>query len=348
MELTTYNQTAPAMAGGSMAMAESNRKAAEVQAAMAVAKRFPRDQNIAYRNIIESCKRKTLAEKATYAYPRGGGLVIGPSIRLAEVLAQNWGNMDFGLIELDRTDGESSVMAYCWDLETNVKRTIVFQVRHVRDTKQGSKKLTDERDIYELVANMGARRMRACILNVIPGDIVEEALAQCNKTLSSGVEPIRDRARKMCNAFHLIGVDVPMIEAYLGHKLENIIEDELNNLRSIYTSIKDGHAKREDYFTLTSRKPEQTASDDDDNVTFDDQPEEKPKPKKKAKAKTPTMEHADLVSKFVEVINGHEEAVEAHCIESGWIEAGAGWENLQDKHLRAVLSQPEAFLSSIK
>jgi len=292
-------------------MAESNRKAAEVQAAMAVAKRFPRDQNIAYRNIIESCKRKTLAE--------------------------------------NRNDGESSVMAYCWDLETNVKRTIVFQVRHVRDTKQGSKKLTDERDIYELVANMGARRMRACILNVIPGDIVEEALAQCNKTLSSGVEPIRDRARKMCNAFHLIGVDVPMIEAYLGHKLENIIEDELNNLRSIYTSIKDGHAKREDYFTLTSRKPEQSTPSDDDNVSFDDQPEEKPKPKKKAKAKTDTtMEHADLVAKFTEVIKGNEEAVEAYCIESGWFEAGAGWADLSDKHLRAVLSQPEAFLSSIK
>ena len=133
-----------------MISTEQSRKAAEVQAAMAVAKRFPRDQNIAFRNIMESCKRKTLAEKATYAYPRGGGMVIGPSIRLAEVLAQNWGNMDFGLLELDRSGGESSVMAYCWDMETNVKRTTVFQVRHIRDTKQGPKKLTDERDIYEL------------------------------------------------------------------------------------------------------------------------------------------------------------------------------------------------------
>jgi len=60
------------------------------------------------------------------------------------------------------------------------------------------------------------------------------------------------------------------------------------------------------------------------------------------------MEHADLVAKFLEVIQGNEEAVEAYCIESGWFEAGAGWADLSDKHLRAVLSQPEAFLQSIK
>jgi len=54
------------------------------------------------------------------------------------------------------------------------------------------------------------------------------------------------------------------------------------------------------------------------------------------------------VAKFVEVIQGNEEAVEAYCIESGWFEAGEGWADLSDKHLRAVLSQPEAFLSSIK
>ena len=180
-----------------MAGAEHTRKATEVQVSMAIAKRFPRDSQVAYLNIMESCKRKSLAEKAMYSYPRGNQTVMGPSIRLAEVLAQNWGNMDFGLLELDRNDGESSVMAYAHDLETNVKRTTVFQVAHRRDTRQGSKKLTDERDIYEMVANMGARRLRACILNVIPGDIVEEAMKECHKTNSGRTnEPIKDRLRK--------------------------------------------------------------------------------------------------------------------------------------------------------
>ncbi len=77
-------------------------------------------------------------------------------------------------------------MAYCWDLESNTRQTKIFQVRHVRDTKSGPKSLRDARDIYELVANQGARRVRACILGVIPGDIVDEALDEVNKTLKLG------------------------------------------------------------------------------------------------------------------------------------------------------------------
>ena len=124
-----------------------------------------------------------------YEYPRGGTKVTGPSIRLAEAMAQNWGNLDYGLIELDQKAGESQVMAYAWDLETNTRQTIVFSVPHIRATKKGNVPLTDPRDIYEMVANQGARRMRSCILRVIPGDVVESAVAQCNKTLMDEAAP---------------------------------------------------------------------------------------------------------------------------------------------------------------
>lgn len=317
---------------------EQSRKTAEVQAAMTVAKKFPRDQNISFRNIIESCKRKTLAEKATYAYPRGGGMVVGPSIRLAEVLAQQWGNIDFGLLELDRSNGESSVMAYCWDLETNTRRTTVFQVRHIRDTRQGPKKLTDERDIYELVANMGARRMRACILNVIPADITEEALKQCALTLSTGIEPIADRCRKMVNAFTSISVSVEMLEEYLSYKLSAIDEEGLNQLRSIYTSIKDGETTRDSYFSVTSLPAKEVSKEDDDNVVFEAEPI---KPKRTRKKKKSVSEE------FKKVIQGHEAAVEAYALESEWIKAGEGIGNLKEAYMQSVLSQPQAFLKSI-
>lgn len=71
-----------------------------------------------------------------YEYPRGGTKVTGPSIRLAEAMAQNWGNLDYGLIELEQKAGESQVMAYAWDLETNTRQTIVFSVPHIRATKR--------------------------------------------------------------------------------------------------------------------------------------------------------------------------------------------------------------------
>lgn len=234
---------------GGMVAVQQTRAQSEVQGMMVVAKRFPRDQMAAYNRILKSCQRKALAEQAVYAYPRGGQTVTGPSIRLAEALAQNWGNLDFGVLELEQRDGESVMMAYCLDLETNVRQAKTFVVKHERDTKQGRKTLTDNRDIYEMVANQGARRVRACILGVIPGDIVDAALDECDKTLKGQTQqPLIDRVRSMAAAFDGLGVNQEMLEGRLAHKLESCIEPELLTLRKIYTSIKDGASKREDWF----------------------------------------------------------------------------------------------------
>ena len=142
-----------------------SRQAQEVQGAMVIAKRFPRDEVESFNRIMQSCKRKSLAESAMYEYPRGGTKVSGPSIRLAEAMAQNWGNIDFGITELEQKNGESQVMAYAWDLETNTRQVKIFSVPHVRGTKKGNVPLTDPRDVYEMVANQGARRLRSCILD---------------------------------------------------------------------------------------------------------------------------------------------------------------------------------------
>ncbi|NFS11749.1 hypothetical protein FDE77_10695 [Clostridium botulinum] len=230
----------------------TTRQAQEVQAAMVVAKRFPRDEIESYNRIIRACQRKTLAEQSMYEYPRGGQKVTGPSIRLAEALAQNWGNLDYGIIELEQKEGESQVMAYAWDLETNTRQTKIFSVPHIRSTRNGNKKLTDPRDIYEMVANQGARRLRACILGVIPGDVIDGSIEQCELTLrTNNPEPLIDRVRKMVKAFEdKFSVNKDMIEELLGCKSDAISENDFIRLRKIYGSLRDGMSKREDYFNI--------------------------------------------------------------------------------------------------
>ncbi len=230
------------------------RQAQEVQAAMVIAKRFPRDEVDSYNRILRACQRKSLAEQSMYEYPRGGTKVTGPSIRLAEAMAQNWGNLDFGIIELEQKSGESQVMAYAWDLETNTRQTKIFSVPHIRGTKKGNVSLTDPRDIYELVANQGARRLRACILGVIPGDVIDSAVDQCMKTLTAGnKEPLIDRVRKMSKAFEDdFSVPLASIEKYLGCNHESFSENDFVRLKNVYKSLRDGMAKREDYFELAA------------------------------------------------------------------------------------------------
>jgi hypothetical protein len=227
------------------------REIQEVQAAMTVAKRFPRDEDTAYAKVMKACKRPKLAESSQYEYPRGGQTVTGPSIRLAETLARCWGNLQFGVSEIARRRGYSECVAFAWDVETNVRPTLSFTVRHQRDTRQGIVILTEERDINELILNQGMRRLRNCILKLIPSDLVDDAVEQCNKTLTAADKdvPIADRIRKMAAAFLDLHVNTKMLEARLGHKLAATTETELVTLRKTFQAIKDGATSAAEAFS---------------------------------------------------------------------------------------------------
>ena len=208
-EVTTnpFANTIPAKAShNAIARSDEARAVAEVQAAMVVARANPRDQIAAMDRILNACTRPTLAEAAVYTYAKGGSNVSGPSIRLAEAMAQSWGNMQFGLRELSQAGGESTVQAYAWDVETNTRREITFQVPHIRHTRQGSKRLEDPREIYELVANQGSRRLRACILAVIPGDVTEAAVSQCELTMHAKADTSPEAVQRLLDAFSGFGV----------------------------------------------------------------------------------------------------------------------------------------------
>ncbi len=236
----------------SMETVSESRATAEVQAAYVIAKKFPRNEQESFASIINACKRPFLAEQAIYAYPRGGSVVKGPSIRLAEAMGQSWGNLDCGIREISQSGGVSVAEAYAIDLQTNTRITKIFHVKHERHTKKGITRLTDPRDIYELVANQGSRRLRACILGIIPGDVVEAAVEQCNRTMQSSEVPIVDQIRRLVIAFDELGVKVEHLEKRLGHNLDATIPTEVVTLRTIYKSIKDGMAKREDFFEINS------------------------------------------------------------------------------------------------
>lgn len=250
--LNVFGEAPKAMTAQSVTAAmATTRQAQEVQAAMVVAKHFPRVPQESMSRILESCMRPTLAESATYEYSRGGSKINGPSIRLAECIAQNWGNIDFGFLELDRKNGESTVMAYAWDLETNTRRSLIFTVRHVREANGGSYPVTSERDIYEIVANQAQRRVRACILALIPGDVIDNALRQCELTLKTKAQgvPIEKRREDTVAAFAEYNVTPEMLAAFCQKKSVDFLDDvDLRKLRRAYTSLKDGMVGSE-YFT---------------------------------------------------------------------------------------------------
>ena len=244
-----FGSQLPARAAqNAVAEAGQQREIAEVQASMVIAKRFPRNPIEAMDKILQACTRPTLADGALYSYSRGGSEITGPSIRLAEVAAQAWGNVSFGVRELEQRGGESTVEAFAWDMETNTRQVKVFQVAHERHTKRGVTRLSDPRDIYELIANQGARRLRSCILGVIPGDVIEAAVRQCEETLHANADTTPDGIKKLVDAFAKLGVSKEQIEARIQRRLESIRPAQVVQLRKIYASLNDGMSAVTDWF----------------------------------------------------------------------------------------------------
>lgn len=241
---------------------------AEIKGKMYLARQFPRDTELAMQRTLQECQQRSLAEAAQYEYKRGDTAVRGPSIRLVEVLARNWGNIAYGVREVESTAEGTLVEAYAWDLETNVADNKVFTVKNERSTKNGSYKLKDSRDIYENMANNAARRKRACMLSVLPGWYVDAALEECDKTLKKvltggGKVSLEEIRAQLAQAFAAMDVAPEMIREKIGRDIDHLTENDIVQLRRLYTTIKDGFVKPQDVFNMGAQSTIPDMADED-------------------------------------------------------------------------------------
>lgn len=243
---------APARGAGQATLVEQSRAVAEVQAAVVVAHNNPRSAAKALSEMREVCGIPELAERAFFRFNRGGGAVSGETVHLARELARIWGNVTYGLAEMVRDDakGQSEMMAFAWDLQTNARSQTTFIVPHVRDTKGGGKPLTETRDIYENNANMGARRLREMIFAVLPVWFREEAAALCRKTLEDGGgKPLVQRIADCVAAFGSIGVTAEQLAKKIGRSsVDALTAEDVATLGVVFKSIKRSEVSRDDEF----------------------------------------------------------------------------------------------------
>jgi hypothetical protein len=215
-----------------------------------------------------ACQRPGLAEKSQYRYARGGTDITGPTIDLLEVIVQKWGNVEYGFRELARfagengKPGESIVEAFSWDLESNTRRRTQFSIPHAIGLKGNrTKTLTDPRDIYEWVANNAQRRVRSCLEQIIPRDVIDMAREECDKTLTAHVDVTPDALKKLVDAFVKHGVTKSMIEARIQRRLETVTPAQVLDLRKIWTSLRDGVGQVDDWFEVEVKEPAKSAAE---------------------------------------------------------------------------------------
>ncbi|MFC0694693.1 hypothetical protein [Paraburkholderia humisilvae] len=221
-----------------------------------MARQFPRDPVKAMDRILNAFTRPALAEKSQYQFSRGGTDIRGPSIKAMEAIAAEWENIDAAWRERSRgIDGRgiaySEVEAVAVDMQSRTRKRIAFIVPHWRDTKQGGYALRDERDIYELCANMAQRRVRACLEAVIPGDVIDAAMAQADATLKAKADTSPEAMDKMLEAFAPFGVTKEHIEKRIQRRLDAITPAQVVSLKRVYASLRDDMSTPDEWFDMS-------------------------------------------------------------------------------------------------
>lgn len=229
----------------------------EIQSAIIIAKKIPRNETQCWQKLMTASSRPTFAENAEYRFPRGKkedgtpNYVTGPSVNLAREAARIWGNIRFGLSML-RDDEESRLIrGWAWDVETNTKVEVEDDFQKLIQRKKDGQTVwivPDERDLRELTNRRGAILVRNAILQVLPQDLIEDAMYRCAQTCEKHVQEDPDKAQKrLLVDFGALRVTVEMLEKKLGHPFVQSSAKELAELRGICTSIQDGNTTWAEY-----------------------------------------------------------------------------------------------------
>lgn len=252
-------KSAPPAKAGQATVVEQARAIAEVRAAVMIAMDRPRDRAAAINEMREVCGIQALAERAFFRVQRGSkrdefgnalkdnegkaipDFVNGETIHLARELARCWGNVDYGVKELARDDvrGQSEILAFAWDLQTNARSEIVFIIPHTRGKK--NYRITGTQEIYENNASFAGRRLRETIFAVLPVWFKAEAAEICHRTLEKGGgKPLVQRVADLRAAFEAYGVTAAQLERKRGRKVQDFTGEDVASLGVVYRSIKRG------------------------------------------------------------------------------------------------------------
>ena len=221
------------------------KTALETQMEMAI--KNPRDPNAA----IETSKNiatqsQEVAEACMFAMPRGGKTIEGPSVRLAEIIASQWGHVMTQARVLVIGDREITAQGRCVDLQTG--NAVEVEVRR-RITDKNGKRYND--DMITMTGNAAcAIAFRNAVFKVIPAALVQgvynavkdKAIGALDK-IASRRDDVVGRLRK---AFHIS--DERIMAAVGVKKLEDIGATEIETLLGYGTAINNGEARAQDVF----------------------------------------------------------------------------------------------------
>ena len=215
---------------------------ANVDSQVATAKRYPRDIRRSIDNsVVMATMNQETAQSCSYALPRGGRPITGPSVHLAKIIVSNWGNMRTEAKVVQITDKQVISRGTCWDLETNVASA--FEVRRSIIGKNGQRFSDDMITVTGNAANSIA--YRNAVFSVIPKAITDRVYYAAQKfitgDLSDSDKLLKVRTGILNNFKNNYGITEEEVVKMCGKQTVNQIgADEISMLMGTIQALKDG------------------------------------------------------------------------------------------------------------
>jgi hypothetical protein len=221
---------------------------AELDSQIATARQYPRSLKTAIDNIMSlaTLDEQTAAENM-FALPRGGKPIRGPSIRLAEIIAQQWGNcrVEARVIAIDRANKVITAEGTFHDLETNSAMRSVVQ-RRISD-KRG--RLFND-DMIVVTGNAACSiARRNAVLAGVPKAVWRKAYEASERVVAGDIKTLATRRDGAIKAFATYGVKPEQVFAALDVKgLDEIMLEHIPTLLGMFSALKDGETTVEEMF----------------------------------------------------------------------------------------------------
>jgi len=214
---------------------------AQIDTQISTAKAFPRNVTRAIQNSLAiACLDTPTASTCTYSVPRGGKAISGPSVHLAKILAQNWGNLRIESRVIAIDDKHVTSQGICFDLENNI--AIKTEVKRSIMTRNG--RMSD--DMITVTGNAGnSIALRNAIFAVIPKGVTDKVYGEALKVITGDVSDETKLLKRRKQVFDGLkdayGVNEQEVLSAVGKaSLSHVTPEDLVVIIGIGQAIKDG------------------------------------------------------------------------------------------------------------
>lgn len=215
---------------------------ANIDIQVSTAKQYPRSISRCANNAVAiATMDKDTAQSCGYALPRGGKPITGPSVHLAKIIAQQYGNLRAEAKVVEITDKQVVSRGTAWDLENNY--AVSFEVRRSIIGRNGNRFSDDMITVTGNAANSIA--YRNAIFGIVPKSITDKAYKAAQHLITGDLSDLEKLIKRRDGAIkHFINTygitEEEVIKLCGKHTVNQIQADEIALLLGFAQSLKDG------------------------------------------------------------------------------------------------------------